>query len=223
VAAPPGLAPWPAAVTAHVAAVRARAPDRAVLAGAAHAWDAALVDPDARHWLHQRAAELGATPAAADVATRELRAQVAADLAELAEHAQIATVDDSSAIATEIARQARGHRLGVLELALAAWEDRARAQTALPAVDEWRAFLSLRASYDHAVAIGALELRRLAFPHALTSGSVVSAWLWNQRKEYVLSHAISVWLLAEARAVGDANAIENEAHNCRLDVPVRSD
>jgi hypothetical protein len=51
---------------------------------------------------------------------------------------------------------------------------------------------------------------------------VVSAWLWNQRKEYVLSHAISVWLLAEARAVGDASAIEHESHNCKLSVPTRS-
>jgi hypothetical protein len=247
----PALAPWPAAVIAHVAALRARKPDRAVLAGAAHAWDAALTDPDTRMWLYQRAAELAApvddptrgfaprpageagrvptphrlTPFVelGETAARELRAQVASDLAELAEHAQIATVDDGSAIAAEIARQARGQRLATLELAFAAWEDRARARAELPAVDEWRAFLSLRASYDHAVAAGGLELRRLAFPHALTAGTVASAWLWNQRKEYVLSHAISCWLLAEARAVGDASAIENEAHNCRLEVPIRSD
>jgi hypothetical protein len=218
----PALASFPAAVAAHVDAVRARRPDRAALAGAARAWDSALADPDTRLWLLQRAAELAAPADAGDAAARELRAQIAADLAELAETAQIATVDDGSAIATEIARQARGQRLATLELAFAAWEDRARAKAALPAVDEWRAFLSLRASYDQAVAVGGLELRRLAFPHALTAGGVVSAWLWNQRKEYVLSHAISVWLLGEARAVGDASAIEHESHNCRLDVPVRS-
>jgi hypothetical protein len=221
VVSPPAAA-FPAAVAAHVAALRARRPDRAALAGAARAWDTALADPDTRLWLLQRAAELAAPPDAGEAAARELRAQVAADLAELAEAAQIATVDDGSAIATEIARQARGQRLATLELAFAAWEDRARARAELPAIDEWRAFLALRASYDQAVAVGGLELRRLAFPHALTAGGVVSAWLWNQRKEYVLSHAISIWLLAEARAVGDASAIEHEAHNCKLEVPVRA-
>jgi hypothetical protein len=216
-------AAWPAAVTAHVAALRARKPDRATLGAAARAWDTALGDAETRLWLYQRAAELAAPADTGESVTRTLRAQVAADLAELAELAQLATVDDGSAIATEIARQARGHRLATLELAFAAWEDRARARTELPPIDEWRAFLSLRASYDQAAAAGGLELRRLAFPHALVAGGVVSAWLWNQRKEYVLSHAISAWLLAEAKAVGDANAIEHEAANTRLRVPVRSE
>jgi hypothetical protein len=223
VAAGPALAPFPAAMHAHIAALRARKADRAALAAAARAWDAALGDPDTRLWLYQRAAELAAPDDAGETAARELRAQVAADLAELAERAQLATVDDGSAIAVEIARQARGQRLATLELAFAAWHDRARAKAALPAIDEWRAFLALRASYDQAVGAGGLELRRLAFPHAMAAGNAVSAWLWNERKEYVLSHAISCWLLAEARAVGDASAIETESHNCALDVPVRSD
>jgi hypothetical protein len=223
--AEPAAAPaaWPAAITAHVDVLRARRPDRAALAGAARAWDAALADADVRLWLYQRAAELAAPPDTGEAATRELRAQIAADLAELADLAQVATVDDGSAIATEIARQARGHRLATLELAFAAWEDRARARTELPPIDEWRAFLSLRASYDQAVAAGGMELRRLAFPHALGAAGTVSAWLWNQRKEHILSHAISVWLLAEAQAVGDASAIENESANCRLRVPIRSE
>jgi hypothetical protein len=48
-----------------------------------------------------------------------------------------------------------------------------------------------------------------------------SAWLWNKREEYALSHAIFKWLLAEALAVGDAEAIELGHRNCALSVPTR--
>jgi hypothetical protein len=49
----------------------------------------------------------------------------------------------------------------------------------------------------------------------------MAAWLWNKREEYVLSHAISVWLLSEAHVVGDAEAIELGHRNCSLSVPTR--
>jgi hypothetical protein len=49
----------------------------------------------------------------------------------------------------------------------------------------------------------------------------MAAWLWNTRHEYVLSHAISRWLLDEAMAVGDTEAIELGHRNCRLHVPTR--
>ncbi len=49
----------------------------------------------------------------------------------------------------------------------------------------------------------------------------MAAWLWNTRHEHVLSHAISRWLLAEAIAVGDAEAIELGHRNCSLTVPTR--
>jgi hypothetical protein len=49
----------------------------------------------------------------------------------------------------------------------------------------------------------------------------MAAWLWNTRNEYALSHAISTWLLAEALAVGDAEAIELGHRNCGLHVPHR--
>jgi len=41
------------------------------------------------------------------------------------------------------------------------------------------------------VRAGGLELRRLAFPHAYTTGTNMAAWLWNTFSEYALSHAIS--------------------------------
>jgi hypothetical protein len=50
----------------------------------------------------------------------------------------------------------------------------------------------------------------------------MAVWLWNARDEYALSHAISAWLCGEARAVGDAEAIEVCARNTRLTVPTRT-
>ena len=51
----------------------------------------------------------------------------------------------------------------------------------------------------------------------------MAAWLWNARSEYALSHAISRWLLDEALAVGDTEAIELGHRNCDLFVPTRND
>ena len=36
----------------------------------------------------------------------------------------------------------------------------------------------------------------------------MAAWLWNSREEYALAHAVYAWLLTEALAVGDTEAIE---------------
>ncbi|HEX8109548.1 MAG TPA: hypothetical protein VF516_17575, partial [Kofleriaceae bacterium] len=99
--------------------------------------------------------------------------------------------------------------------------ERRHDQTPHPSIDEWREFIALWAAYHAAVTAGGLELRRLAFPNAFSKGSNMAAWLWNKREEYALSHAISRWLLDEALAVGDAEAIELGHRNCALAVPTR--
>jgi hypothetical protein len=53
-------------------------------------------------------------------------------------------------------------------------------------------------------------------------GNSMSAWLWNTRSEYALSHAIFTWLLGEALAVGDTEAIEMLTRNSRLAVSTRT-
>jgi hypothetical protein len=44
----------------------------------------------------------------------------------------------------------------------------------------------------------------------------MATWLWNTRNEYPISHAISKWLLDEALAVGETEAIELGNRNCAL-------
>ena len=70
---------------------------------------------------------------------------------------------------------------------------------------------------------GGLELRRLRLPARVLQGQQDGGlWLWNKREEYALSHAISKWLLDEALAVGDTEAIELGHRNCKpLMVPTR--
>jgi hypothetical protein len=46
-------------------------------------------------------------------------------------------------------------------------------------------------------------------------------WLWNDRGEHILSHAMSAWLAQEALEVGDAQALETHAQNARLRLPMR--
>jgi len=111
-----------------------------------------------------------------------------------------------------------------MEAAFTRWAERRRApktEARRAAIDEWRELVALRASYLDATVSGGLEVRRLAFPHVLMTGSAMAAWLWNTHEEYALSHAISRWLLAEAIAVGDAEAIDLCTRNCRLAVPTR--
>ena len=49
----------------------------------------------------------------------------------------------------------------------------------------------------------------------------MAAWLWNTREEYAMSHALSRWLLDEATAVGDTEAIELGHRYCALSVPTK--
>ena len=46
-------------------------------------------------------------------------------------------------------------------------------------------------------------------------------WLWNRRKEYTLSHALTSWLFERALVVGDAEAIELHGKNGAIAEPDR--
>jgi hypothetical protein len=216
----PGTA---AAVAAHLA-VSAAPITVERLTAAVRAWDAALADPTTRAWLARRALELDAPAGAVDRALHDVAGAVTDDLARRAEAAQLgAPPGPHGPVSSGLARLLRHGRLDALEAAFARWADRRHDGAAAhhPAIDEWREFVALWTAYNAAVAAGGLELRRLAFPHAFGKGSNMAAWLWNKRDEYAVSHAISKWLLDEALAVGDTEAIELGHRNCALSVPTR--
>ncbi len=211
----------PRAIATHLALVAGQAPT-ASFAEAVQAWDSALRDPALIAWIGRRAFELDAPLGAIDRVVGEVARVAADDLARVAEAAQLAAPAATGPVGGPLARRLRHGRLDALESAFQRWEDRRRNGEARLSIDEWREFIALRASYDAIVAAGGMDLRRLAFPHAYSTGTAMSVWLWNTRKEYVLSHAISTWLLAEALAVGDTQAIDTCTQNTRLAVPTRT-
>lgn len=219
------IAPLPRAVAAHLTvaspAGAGRPPSPASLAAAVRAWDAALADGTTHAWLARRALELDAPLGAVDRALRELTATVTDELARLAEAAQLGAPASPGPVGDALARRLRHGRLDALEAGFSRWAQRRHDGAVRSAIDEWREFVALHAAYTAAVRAGGMELRRLAFPHAFSTGSNMAAWLWNSRKEYALSHAISKWLLSEALVVGDAEAIELGHRNCSLSVPTR--
>lgn len=227
--APPERAPLPRAIAAHLAfgGVRATA---TTFGATVRAWDAALTDGGTHAWLARRAIELDAPLGAVDRALRELTAVVTDDLARVADAARLGAPASHGPIGEALARRLRHGRLDALEDAFNAWiarrdqyVHRGQLASARPPIDEWREFLALKHAYTSAVTAGGSELRRLAFPHAFTTGSNMAAWLWNELDEFSISHAISTWLLEEALAVGDAEAIELGHRNTALRVPTRLD
>jgi hypothetical protein len=213
--------PLPGAVAAHLA-FEARPATAASLAFTVRAWDTALADATTRSWLARRALELDAPLGAVERALHDVAGAVTDDLARLAEAAQLGAPPDAiGAVGSGLVRRLRHGRLDALEAGFSRWADRRHDHTPHPPIDEWREFIALWTAYTAAVTAGGIELRRLAFPHAFSKGSNMAAWLWNQREEYALSHAISKWLLAEALVVGDTEAIELGHRNCALSVPTR--
>jgi hypothetical protein len=213
--------PLPRAVAAHLA-FGATPVTAASLALTVQAWDSALADATTRAWLARRALELDAPLGAVERAISDVAGAVTEELARRAEAAQLgAPTGVAGPVGAALMRRLRHGRLDALEAGFSRWADRRHDNTSHPPIDEWREFVALWTAYNAAVTAGGIELRRLAFPHAFSKGSNMAAWLWNKRDEYALSHAISRWLLSEALAVGDAEAIELGHRNCALAVPTR--
>jgi hypothetical protein len=211
----------PRALAAHLE-LASEKPNRDRFAHTVNAWDVALLDGETQKWLAQRAIELDAPLGSVDRAIRDVATAVTDELARIADAAALAAPAAHGPVGDALARRLRHGRLDALESGFTRWEERRHTGAVRSPIDEWREWVALRSAYDAAVTTGGLELRRLAFPHAYTTGTSMAVWLWNTRNEYALSHAISKWLLGEALAVGDTEAIELCTRNVRLTVPTRT-
>jgi hypothetical protein len=203
------------ALSAHVYAL-ARDPSRLGaddLERLADAWDRALADPATRHMVMQRAAVLGAR--SGERVLHDLSETVARDIAGMARAAGVTLTEREFASPTLGQAQSWLHNelLGEIEIAFDALQIRVMDKRTLSSIDEWREWLSLRAVYARAAGLGGLELRRLAFPHVHHTVCKLAVWLWNQRDEHLMANAMFRWLLDEALAVGDAEAIELQSRN----------
>lgn len=207
--------PYLDALATHAAVIagRSKLTPAQALRSAGDAWQRALDDPDTQAWIAQRAAHLGAR--SQTQAQARLRQTITRELAEFAQahDLPVARWARDCGVLREVERVLREEQLSSLELAFDALANRVARQEALPPMDEWRAWLSLRAQHRQAAALGGLDLRRLAFPQIHQVACKWAVWMWNERKQYLLANSVFAWLLAEAVLVGDAEAIELQRRN----------
>jgi hypothetical protein len=203
------------ALTLH-AFTLARAPaelDRDDLARLGQAWDRALADPKLAHRLSERGLALGSHEL--ERSPERLGELVREDLLALVRAAglELGQLGDTSELLNRAARRLHAELLDDLEITANALESRVKGKRELPAIDEWQTFLALREQYAAAVAVGGLELRRLAFQDVHGPVCSLAVWLWNDRSERALGNAMFHWLLAEAIVVDDAEAIRLQERN----------
>lgn len=187
--------------------------DRDDLARLGLAWDRALADPKLERRLLERRLALGTRED--ESSPDELAQAIRDDLLALVRAAgiELGQLDDAGELLTRAARQLHHELLDDLEITASALESRVKDKRELPAIDEWQTFLALREQYAAAVAVGGLELRRLAFAELHSPVCSLAVWLWNDRSERALGNAIFHWLLAEAVVVDDAEAIRLQERN----------
>ncbi|WP_437333946.1 hypothetical protein [Sorangium sp. So ce394] len=168
------------------------------------AWDAALDDERAQAELRERAQLLGASGAQA--ALGPLSRAVEEDLAAALRAARVPREawDDLGGTIGRTRRRLRDELLAEVELACDALRRRVDEKRELPALSEWREWISLRAQYEAAAALAGAEFRRLAFPKVHADVCHAAVWLFNARKERAIANAMFRWLLAEAEALEDA-------------------
>ncbi|HEY0132831.1 MAG TPA: hypothetical protein VGB85_02090, partial [Nannocystis sp.] len=200
----------------HALWVTASEPERSLtpthLAELCAAWDVAFAGP-ALARLATRSLALG-TVTPADAALAQIRRTVSEELAALARRAGVPlTVLGDAGIGADAAFLLRGELLGEVEQRSHALRQRTQQKRGLPAVEEMREWNALRRAYEQAALLGGLEVRRLMFPDIHLNVCNYAVWLWNERKEYAMSTPLFRWLLAEAEAVGDEEAIALQRKN----------
>ncbi len=187
------------------------------IAALGRAWSTALDEAALDRW-RTRARELGAR---AEV-LEDLRDAVIDELAIVLQRSEAdvgALADDpeTSPLLRSAAVRVRGDLMDALESNLEALQARVESRQPLPAADEWNEWQAAVLAYERAHRRAGAHNRVVAFNLAHHPMCSLAVWLWNERKEYTIAHAIFRWLLLEAEAVGDEKAIELQRSNvaCR--------
>jgi hypothetical protein len=202
------------ALAEHVRLLSMKKPAPADVVRAGRAFDAVFEEGSLPAELDDRAAELGATRAGHALAC--FREDVEESLFQVLRAHRIALDDttlDLGVVAAAAQRRLRDETLAVIEALSDAVRIRVNERRALPAIDEWREVVALRAAYERGIALGGPELRYLAFTKVHSDVCALGVWLFNERKERLIGNAMFRFLLAEAHAVGDSQAIELQTKN----------
>jgi hypothetical protein len=177
------------------------------------AWDRALQDPALARRLLDRSVELGVQEV--HKVQGQLQQLAASQIAEQArvQRLPLGAVPSPGATLQQATFLLRSGLLASLETSCDALRRRAVEKRPLPPADEWRAWLAIRASYEQLRALAGEEARRLAWPRVKDDLCKLAVWLWNERSEKTIAHAMFRWLLAEATALQDAEVIALQKKN----------
>lgn len=180
------------------------------------AWDSLFEDPVRLAAAIPSLQQTG--PAARDGLAASLRGQVVDDLVAILEGTDIPSEKFRTwgRILQDVADRRRNARLVHLEDVATRLKRRVDARKVLPPIDEWLEYLQVRAAHEKVVALGGLEVRRLAFAHSYFTISHMAVWLYDKRDERPMAHAMFRWMFQEATALDDAEAIKSQAHNVSL-------
>jgi hypothetical protein len=188
---------------------------RADLAALGAAWDRVFADGELARMLGLRSAALGG--GSVDDALAQLRRTTAAEIAGLARAAAVPLREESGATARAAADVVRAEILNEFEPACAALRARVEEQRALPPLDEWRAWVALRALALEGVRLTGQEGHRQLFSPLNSAGSALSAWLYNApRHQSYLSNLIDRGLLSQAFEVASDATVERLEKNVSL-------
>ena len=177
-------------------------------------WDRLLADQQLRRQTALRALALRAGDP--DLVIERLGRQVDADLFALARAGSVPLAvleSDPSAALRRVARELRHEMLDELAIMCEGLEARVQARRQLPALDELREFLSVRDYYERVCELGGSELVRIAFSQIHDPLCALAVWLWDERGETGLAHAMFRWLGHEAVMAGDEAAAELQRRN----------
>ncbi|HEY3354506.1 MAG TPA: hypothetical protein VGQ83_14740 [Polyangia bacterium] len=208
--------PLGAALVLHGVCQRAPQPRlrRADLATLAAAWDRVFGDGEWRQILAARAATLGGGNP--DEAAAQFRRAVTLEIAAMARASALPLREDRGETAKAAAYELRATLLNEFEPAAAALRARIDEQRALPPIDEWGAWIALRALALEAVRLTGQEGHRQVFGPLNGAGSHLSAWLYNARRQTYLSNLIDRGLLSQAFDVGSDDTVERLEKNVSL-------
>lgn len=214
-AGPAGESGWPlGAVAAHarlMTAADGSLPSEQ-LAELAAVWEKALSSEALRTFVGKRAMATGARRVDALAVTR---AQVVDDLAQLLRRRKTSVGQDPPLLLAEASLRVESTASAEVEACWAPIERRRKEGAELCATDEWREFVALQTAYAAAIALRGDAGRRLLFDETDTVVSHLAARLWNDRQERSLANAMFNWLLPEAEAVQDEEAINRLRRNVR--------
>jgi hypothetical protein len=177
------------------------------------AWDVALAHPETAALLLKRAADLGVSDPGD--ATGRLRSAAADDVAAMVRNSRVEwlSLQGSSELLAQAGQDAREEQLSAIELAAERLNDRVKLKRALPVLSELQEYATIRRAYERAVESGGPEARHLLFTQIYNPVCNQAVWLFNERAQKAIANGMLKWLLREAEAVGDVEAIRLQTKN----------